>query len=167
MAAQGPGFQSGGRIQEMMSIVDVAPTLIDAAGLIVPSTMSGRSAMPLTRNQPVDWPDDIFIQVSESQTGRAVRTARWKYSVCSKGEESALKGSSEAYEEEFLYDLKADPYELNNLIGNANFREVGDLMMERLLKRIRQIENEQPNIIRAKTQNPKDWQQRRPEIGNR
>ncbi|MAJ87770.1 MAG: arylsulfatase, partial [Porticoccaceae bacterium] len=113
------------------------------------------------------WPDDIFIQVSESQTGRAVRTARWKYSVCSNGEESALKGSSEAYEEEFLYDLKADPYELNNLIGNANFREVGDLMMERLLKRIRQIENEQPNIIRAKTQNPKDWQQRRPEIGNR
>ena len=166
MAAQGPGFQSGGRIQEMMSIVDVAPTLIDAAGLIVPSTMSGKSAMPLTRNQPVDWPDDIFIQVSESQTGRAVRTARWKYSVCSKGEESALKGSSEAYEEEFLYDLKADPYELNNLIGNANFREVGDFMMERLLERIKQIENEQPKITRAKTQNPLDWQQRRPEIGD-
>ena len=110
MAAQGPGLESGGRIQEMMSIVDVAPTLIDAAGLIVSSTMSGRSAMSLKRNQPVDWPDDILIQVSESRTGRAVRTARWKYSFCSKEEKSALEGSSEAYEEEFLYDLKADPY---------------------------------------------------------
>ena len=31
--------------------------------------------------QPVEWPDDVFIQISEAQVGRALRTKRWKYGV--------------------------------------------------------------------------------------
>ncbi len=43
--------------------------------------MQGRSLLPLVRRQPVEWPDDVFIQISEAQVGRALRTKRWKYGV--------------------------------------------------------------------------------------
>ena len=37
--------------------------------------------MPLIQRRGEDWPEESFIQISEAQVGRAVRTARWKYGV--------------------------------------------------------------------------------------
>ena len=37
--------------------------------------------MPLIQRRGEDWPEEAFIQISEAQVGRAVRTARWKYGV--------------------------------------------------------------------------------------
>ena len=67
--------------QQLVSLVDLPPTLLDAGGLPVPAAMQGRSILPLLRGQAVDWPEEVFIQISESQVGRAVRTRRWKYGV--------------------------------------------------------------------------------------
>ncbi|MCC7359722.1 MAG: sulfatase-like hydrolase/transferase, partial [Anaerolineales bacterium] len=62
----GPGFEGGRRLQELVSIVDLTPTLLDAAGVHVPEGLHGRSIMPLVRGQRVAWPSEILIQISES-----------------------------------------------------------------------------------------------------
>jgi arylsulfatase A-like enzyme len=58
------------------------PTLLEAAGIPVPASLHGRPVMNLLRGERREWPDHVFVQISEAQIGRAVRTARWKYSVC-------------------------------------------------------------------------------------
>lgn len=137
MALAGPGFDGGGRRQEPVSLVDVAPTLLDAAGLAVPGEMMGRSLLPLTRGEGAGWPDDVFIQISEAQVARAVRTRRWKYCVAAPDAGTAwTTASADRYVEEALYDLQADPYELNNLAGLDSHRPVADVMRARLLRRM-------------------------------
>lgn len=145
-AAIGPGFTRGGEVEELVSLVDFPPTLLDAAGLPVPDAMQGRSVMPLLRREPVDWQDDVFVQISEAQVGRAVRTTRWKYSVVAPDKHGGKDPDSDRYVEEFLYDLYADPYELDNLAGHPSYRAVADKLRERLLTRMTEAGEKAPII---------------------
>ena len=145
-ALRGPGFDSGGQVQKLVSLVDLPPTLLDAAGLAVPPQMEGHSIMPLLRRQPVDWPADVFVQISESQVGRAVRTRRWKYSVVAKDKDGNSDPASDHYSEEFLYDLRADPYELTNLIGFSSHRELAARLRQRLIRRMVEAGEAAPQI---------------------
>nr|WP_145156406.1 sulfatase-like hydrolase/transferase [Paenibacillus terrae] len=144
-AAIGPGFDSRGQIRELVSLIDLAPTLLDAAGIPVPDVMQGRSILPLLSRDTKEWPDDVYIQISEAQIGRAIRTSRWKYSVSS-ADPVQDSASSDVYYEEYLYDLVADPYELTNLIGSESHREVTAALRERLLRRMVEA-GEQPARI--------------------
>lgn len=135
-AVRGPGFDGGGRIGELISLIDIPPTLLDAAGVPVPDDMQGRSFMPLVRKQAVEWPDDIFIQISETQVGRAIRTRRWKYCVTAPGLDGNKHPGSTRYVEDSLFDLLADPHELNNLAGQSAFAEASRVLRERLIKRM-------------------------------
>lgn len=81
MGLTGPGFTSGGRLQEMISLVDIPPTLLDACDLPVPADMQGRSFAPLTRERLEDWPEEVYAEIYETNLSRCVRTKRWKYSV--------------------------------------------------------------------------------------
>jgi arylsulfatase A-like enzyme len=131
-----PGFDGGGRVQELVSLVDLPPTLLDAAGLPVPGEMQGRSILPLLHGTGAEWPEEVFIQISESQVGRAVRTHRWKYSVVAPDKHGGRDPSADRYVEEYLYDLQADPYELTNLLGYESHQEVAAVMRERLIRRM-------------------------------
>jgi arylsulfatase A-like enzyme len=131
----GPGFDGGGQLRQLVSLIDLPPTLLDAAGIDVPTEMQGRSILPLLRGS-ADWPEEVFVQISESQVGRAVRTQRWKYGVTAPDKNGSKDPSSERYVEEYLYDLQADPYELNNLVGRASHEEVAAVMRQRLLRRM-------------------------------
>jgi arylsulfatase A-like enzyme len=135
-ALQGPGFDGGRRVQELVSLVDWAPTLLDAAGIPVPPEMQGRSILPLVRHEATDWPEEVFTQISETQVGRSIRTRRWKYSVYAPDKDGLQDSASERYVEQFLYDLDADPYELNNLIGKPCHHAIAAELRERLLQRI-------------------------------
>jgi len=119
-------------MKELISLIDIPPTLLDAVGIPVPENMQGRSIMPLIRGERTDWQDEVFVQISESQVGRAIRTQRWKYSVSAPDKVATVDAGSDHYVEEFLYDLEADPYELTNLIGFQSHREVSDRLKERL-----------------------------------
>jgi arylsulfatase A-like enzyme len=130
----GPGFEAGGRLDQLVSLIDLPPTLLDAAGLEVPGHMQGRSIMPLVKRQEVQWPEEVLIQISESQVGRAVRTGRWKYGVDAPQAKDASFSST--YVEQYLYDLEADPYELNNLVGLESHAEVAQIMGQRLISRM-------------------------------
>jgi len=144
----GPGLR-GGQLQELVSLIDLPPTLLDAAGLEVPTQMQGRSLMPLLRGGRADWPTEVFVQISESQVGRAVRTHRWKYGVDAVGEQARDVAGADHYEEQYLYDLQVDPYELNNLVGLESHREVAQVMRERLLRRMEEAGEDRPHIKEA------------------
>jgi arylsulfatase A-like enzyme len=153
-AVSGPGFNGGGRIQKLVSLVDLPPTLLDAAGIEVPADMAGQSVLPLLRGTKVTtWPEEVFLQISESHTGRCVRTSRWKYSVrcpeISEHGDPVSKSGSDIYEDDFLYDLEADPWEQCNLIGIPAFRDVVDDMRRRLVTRMTAIGEKEPQFIDA------------------
>ncbi len=145
-ALQGPGFDGGGQVRQLVSLIDLPPTLLDAAGLPVPPEMQGRSILPLLRGREAAWPDDVFIQISEAQVGRAVRTRRWKYGVTAPEKHGGRDPGSERYVEEYLYDLEADPYELQNLIGLQSHQEVAAVLRERLIRRMVEAGEPAPEI---------------------
>ena len=152
-ALWGPGFEAGGEISEITSLVDLPPTLIDAAGLGVPDDMQGRSVMPLVRNEIIQWPQEAFLQISEAQVGRAIRTERWKYCVDAPDHKTWLgkqRGASR-YVEQFLYDLQADPYELNNLIAYDAYDDIKEELRRRLLRWMTEVGEELPEIVPADT----------------
>ena len=145
----GPGFTGGGEIREMISLVDLPPTLLDAAGLPIPAQMEGRSVLPLVNRTATDWPEEAFIQISESQVGRAVRTKRWKYGVTAPDKNGNRDSGSEEYVEQYLYDLEYDPYELTNLIGWESHRQASDVLKARLIRRMVQVGEAAPVIHNA------------------
>jgi len=144
----GPGFKGGGQLQQMVSLVDLPPTLLNAAGLDVPESMQGRSVLPLTRGDDADWPDEALIQICDAQVGRAIRTGRWKYCVMS--DQSCKDVGSDfsqvTYREAFLYDLEHDPYELTNLVNLESHRELRDHLRQRLVARMEAIGEQTPTI---------------------
>lgn len=150
---RGPGFTGGGRVTRPVTTIDLPPTLLDAAGVEVPATLQGRSVLPLLRGGVADWPEEAFIQISESQVGRAVRTARWLYAVKAPDADGWNDMSADRYTESFLYDLDADPDQLENLIHSAAHRKVSDTLRNRLLRRMTAAGEPEPLIDQA-TEHP-------------
>lgn len=150
-AIYGPGFIQGGQIRQLVSLIDLPPTLLDASGIPVPSEMQGHSIMPLLRRESSPWQDEALIQISESQVGRAIRTSRWKYSVTAPHLHGWHASNSEHYVEDMLYDLQADPYELNNLIALDTYRSVADALKQRLIARLVEIGEPLPVIDSAES----------------
>ncbi|MBM7568169.1 arylsulfatase A-like enzyme [Paenibacillus sacheonensis] len=150
-AVYGPGFEHGGQIRELVSLIDIPPTLLGAAGIDVPSRMQGRSVLPLVRREPVDWPEEVFLQISESQVGRAIRTNRWKYSVRAPQANAWEEAGSDRYVEDLLYDLEADPHELTNLAGIDAFRPIADDLKQRLISRMIEAGEDAPIIDNAES----------------
>ncbi|MBO5411064.1 MAG: sulfatase-like hydrolase/transferase [Clostridia bacterium] len=126
----GGAFTGGGKVSDLVSLIDLPATVLDIAGVSVPEHFEGKSLCDLKGHE------SVFMQISESQIGRAVRTDRWKYSVSAKNADCAF---AEKYTEDFLYDLEADPYEKNNLIANPAYNETKKELREILLEYMKKI----------------------------
>jgi arylsulfatase A-like enzyme len=142
----GPGFEGGGRVEQLVSLLDLPPTLLDAAGLPVPEEMQGRSVLPLLRGEREGWPEEVLVQISEAQVGRAIRTRRWKYCVVAPEADPEEDSSAERYVEDGLYDLKTDPYELHDLGGLASHTSVTDALRRKLLASMVDIGEPRPVV---------------------
>ena len=154
-AIGGPGFAGGGKQKNLISLVDIAPTLLDAAGISIPDSMQGRSIFPLVQKTvPPDspWQDVVYAQISEDKISRAIRTIRWKYAVTALGVDGLSAPSADTYTEEFLYDLKADPYELENLINSRAHLEVREQLSLLLQQKMEEAGELRANIIQAETE---------------
>ena len=107
----------------MVLNVDFAPTLLDMAGVAVPSSMQGRSWKPLlTGTTPKDWRTSFFYEYFfEATMGPptilAVRTESAKL--------IKYPGHDDWTE---LFDLRADPFETNNLAKSPNHRALLEQM---------------------------------------
>jgi len=112
--------------KQMALNVDVAPTMLEMAGLPVPKAMQGSSVVPLLQGKaPADWRTDFFCEHLFAHGTipkyEGVRTERWKY--------ARFFEQQPVHEE--LYDLAKDFDEEHNLVGDPEHRGV----LERLRKR--------------------------------
>ncbi|CAN5710324.1 sulfatase [soil metagenome] len=110
-------------LKQMILNIDVAPTLLEIAGVPMPSWMQGHSFLPLLEGHATNWRDAFLYEFYEypaehcARKHRGIRTERWK-----------LIHFWEQPEEWELYDLETDPDEMRNLIGQrAQETRVRDL----------------------------------------
>lgn len=119
--------KAGSLCDQMVLNIDIAPTVLDLAGLKIPDWMQGRSALPLLEGKPVEWRRDWlyeyfeFPAVHSVRKHRGVRTERYK-----------LIHYYEDPEEFELYDLQADPQELRNLHGQPDHEQLERRLRERI-----------------------------------
>lgn len=104
----------GTRRDEMVLEVDLAPTMLELAGLPVPEAMQGRSLAPLLDGPAESWRDEVYLEHTYTHHGRieasrGVRTTRWKY----------MRYFNQLPVVEQLFDLEHDPIERHNLAGAA------------------------------------------------
>ncbi len=144
---EGPGFNRGLRIPELVGQVDLAPTLLAAAGVPIPGSMQGHSMLPLLDRHTGDWRNELYFEMSEFVTGRGLRTPQYTYAVAAP-KRAGWKpvASAEQYVEYMLYDLAADPYQQVNLAGRAEYVKVSAELRGRLLDRIREASGATPTI---------------------
>lgn len=161
---QGPGFNNSQTIPELASMIDVAPSILDALGLSIPSSMQGKSFIPLMHDADAraSWPNEVFIQISESELARALRTPEWTYVALSPDSDPSKDSASLHYRDYQLYDNKADPFQLVNMagrldtlwpsntplhyIGDRSMKEVTDHLRTRLIERMVEAGEARPKI---------------------
>jgi len=131
----GPGFSGGQVVDDLVSLIDLPPTVLAVAGVRPPDSMRGRALQPLVDGTAQDWPEEVFVQISENHCGRAIRTKKWKYSVRAP-HKGGWEPSSERYVEDLLYDLENDPHERNNLVKSADYVQVREVLAETLKRRM-------------------------------
>src|SRR5262249_14688993 len=112
---------------EMVLDIDIAPTMLDLAGISVPSHMHGKSILPLAANLDTgfrkEWYYEYFEWPNPERVAphRGIRTEQYKL----------IHYVMDPTEGE-LYDLKADPGERNNLYNKPEHAAIQAHLSERL-----------------------------------
>lgn len=135
----GPNFKGGKIVKELASLIDIPKTIIDVVKSNTPKTMEGVSLIDLVNENQTR--DDVFIQISESYLGRALRTKKYKYCIIDPKKHPYKDSYSLEYEEHYLYDLENDPLEKVNLINHKSYEDVREELRKRIKEYIKDIEN--------------------------
>lgn len=113
-----PAGRRGVHRDQMTLNVDLAPTMIDEAGIMPPPVMQGSSLRPLLEGRKVEWRKDWYYEYHFTANGtipqsEGVRTENWKY--------IRYIEFNPPYEE--LYNLASDPLEEHNLVNDPAAQE--------------------------------------------
>lgn len=134
MLAYAPGLiKPGTKIDCMVQNIDIAPTLLEAAGIDIPqeARMDGRSFYPFLRGESVPWRDHIVYEYHwewnfpATPTLFAIRGERYKY-IYYHG----------IWDYDSFYDLQTDPHERHNLIEVPAYCERIDTMKRQLFNEL-------------------------------
>lgn len=112
----------GVRINQLVSNIDIAPTILEAAGTQFPNSIHGKSLLTLFKEENFKWREDIMCETHGHTTkhlGRALIYKNFKY----------IYNENDLDE---LYNLEEDPYELNNLVNQAKYKDLLSEMKSRL-----------------------------------
>jgi arylsulfatase len=127
-----PGhFKAGAKMDALVELVDVAPTLLEAAGIPIPSGMQGRSLMPLLTGQTQSHRDSVYSEYLDANATyqippmlTSVRTTKWKLNYCNEPNTGEL------------YDLENDPSEYHNQWSNPHFQDTREMMLQKMVSRM-------------------------------
>jgi N-acetylglucosamine-6-sulfatase len=134
MLAYAPGMiKPGTNVTQMVQNIDIAPTLLAAAGVQPPkaANMDGRSFLLLLRGESIPWRDHILYEYywewnfPATPTTFAIRTERYKY-IFYHG----------MWDHDGFYDLQTDPHERHNLINVPAYREQIEMMKKWLFNEL-------------------------------
>jgi arylsulfatase len=124
-------FQAGRKVDALVEMLDLAPTLLEAAGIPKPIGMQGRSLMPLLTGESNTHRDSVYMEFYNANFNyptppllTSVRTAQWKLNYCDKAQ----------YGE--LYDLEKDPGEFANVWNDPHYKDTQQAMMQTLMSRM-------------------------------
>jgi arylsulfatase A-like enzyme len=110
--------QNGRRLEEMVLTTDIAPTILELAGIDEGLDIQGRSIVPLLNEETTDWRTEFFyehlFEHPRIPPTEAVRTGRWKY--------IRYIDREPVYEQ--LFDLDEDPGERNDLMRSEGHESV-------------------------------------------
>jgi arylsulfatase A-like enzyme len=138
LIVEGPRFNRGMEIPELVSQVDLMPTLLECAGVAAPPGMQGHSMLPLLDRKTDGWRNETYFEMSEFVTGRGLRTPQYTYAVMApKAPGWKEVANAPRYVEYMLYDNYADPHQHVNLAGRATHKDVAEGLRRRMLERMR------------------------------
>ncbi len=123
LLVRGPGIQPGQTSDALVTNIDLAPTILKAAGLGIPGTMQGKPLNGVLSGSAGPTRDAVFasyrqeLKYPEIPSWDAVRSQSHLYLT--------YPDLGSSYDE--LYDLAADPYQMNNLLrpGPINALPIG------------------------------------------
>lgn len=144
--AGGP-FRGGVAVEELVSTESLPKTILALAGVDVGDKMIGENLLDVAEGKVDNRPNEIYAQISESRVGRCIRTEDYKYSVYAPNVNGGEAAGADLYADDFLYDMKHDPNELNNLIHDESYREVRLALRKKLLDWIEKVEHYRPVIV--------------------
>ncbi|HHT28144.1 MAG TPA: sulfatase [Firmicutes bacterium] len=140
-----------GAYDQLVSNIDILPTLLDTVGIPQPESLQGRSLIPLLQRKDAEWRDRIFAELTYHEyydPCRCIRTERYKlivffsaapaYMDCSQSYHPRSKPIVPAApRREYhplveLYDLRNDPWEQVNLAGNTAYAEIEQSLLRQL-----------------------------------
>ena len=123
LVIRGPGFQEGAAVDQLTSLVDLPPTILEAAGVPIPAAFPGHPLQTLATRPDEPIRDEVYVQISEAGEGRAVRTKTHTY--CAMRDGAVLR-------EAYVYDNLADVHQRRNLAGLGAYAEVREALRQRL-----------------------------------
>ena len=137
LLAWGNGLRGNHVVEEIAANIDIAPTVLDIAGVEPPNHFDGSSLYPLARGEIVDnWRTDLLYEYywefnyPSTPTTFALRTNKYKF--------ISYHG---IWDVEELYDMENDPQEMNNLIHEPEYLEMIADMRQRLFSRLAESGN--------------------------
>jgi N-acetylglucosamine-6-sulfatase len=136
---------AGGRVQPMVANIDIAPTLLAAAGAAPLEAIDGRDFLPLATGKKIPWRDALLYEYfwewnyPYTPTLHALRTDRFKY-IRSYG----------LWDINELYDLQSDPGEAANLISRPEHRAAVRSLDEKLFNLLEQSDGLQMPLRRGR-----------------
>jgi uncharacterized sulfatase len=146
LVISGGPYRGGRIVRELVSTESLPKTILALAGMDVGSAMIGENLLDVVNGNIHNRSNEIFAQISESRVGRLIRTADYTYAVYAPGINGGAKADSGVYADDFLYDLKADPYQLENRVSSAEYREIKLELRGRLADWIEHAEGYRPEI---------------------
>ncbi len=111
-----PQSSRGKVLEEMVLNVDVAPTILDLAGVNIPERYQGKSLTAFYKGHPEDWRSSIFCEHRLEGNPLLLKTE------CFRDETWKFIRYEDHPEFVELYNLKEDPNEINNLAFDKKYR---------------------------------------------
>jgi arylsulfatase A-like enzyme len=120
----------GATCDKLVQNLDMAPTILEMAGVGAPGTMQGRSLISLLKGEDAgDWRDAIYYHYHQKDSGRTAHTVARHYGVRTRRHKLMYIYDYGDWE---LYDLEADPGEVKNVYGDSAYVAVRDRLKDRL-----------------------------------
>jgi len=141
-----PGGPSGAVSHSLISHLDILPTMMELAGMEIPSRMHGVSMTPVLNDPNAQIRDSVLINWHRfsSQIDKCGHYYPIRCLV-----EGRYKLVINLYQTDEFYDLEKDPLELNNLINDPDSADARNNLHERLIAEMDRINDPMRSIYWA------------------